>query len=228
MDARASVDGIFPERFWTYLTSEVMPKARDTVRPFESAHTKEISAEITTPTTDAATLGRLLDYIDFQFRWALSIEPLLGEDTAYARAIGFPFRICPANFKDGMFQVVSIEVGSLRTKLLATSEATTVLMGALASVAVTFTAVTGMSPSEFFVERPGQSTSVQAPAPPEPGKDQVDPFCFSPAPFEITVDINLSDGESVRVIAKVPAGNPVNTDSIYAESMRTAAIARAD
>ncbi|MFE0130128.1 hypothetical protein ACFWY6_00800 [Streptomyces sp. NPDC059037] len=225
MDTRTSADGIFPERFWTYLTSEVMPAAREAAKPFESAQTEKILVEISTPSNDTGTVGRLLDYVDFQFRWALAVEPLLSEESAYAKAIGFPFRISPANFKEGIFQITSLEVGSVKAKLIATAEALTVLMGALTTAAVTFTAVMGMSPYEFTIEQidSGKPSDVHAPALPKPHEDQVDQFCFSPAPFEIVVDITLSDGHEVRVCAKVPQGNSLNTDRLYSDTMREAA-----
>ncbi|MGQ4374513.1 hypothetical protein ACN6K9_000546 [Streptomyces sp. SAS_267] len=164
----------------------------------------------------------MLEYIDFQFRWALAIEPLLREDAAYAEAAGFPIHVTPLHFKSGLFEIVGAETGSFKSRMKATAAAMTVLGGAVASIGGAFTAITGMNPWDFAVHRDG--TSVEAPAIPHSAKEQITPICLNPAPFDITVDLKMSNGETVRVVAKVPQGYSPSSDHVYTEMRLKASI----
>ncbi|MFF9841583.1 hypothetical protein [Streptomyces sp. NPDC013740] len=202
-----------PVALWEYMARQVVPAVEGLYEGDEAQSVVVFDVEVTFQEADAANVGRLLDYLDFMFRWTESVvESFQGAEP--------PGVIEPAHHKVPVFEIISTQPGSFIVRLRAMT-ATTILV--VTNVLNLFNAaaeavdhVNGWRHERETVQirRDGQEKSaVSLPGPSDAAAHQAWQVCGKPESFvEIHSHFKTADGTDWSFSAKFPAHQPAHDD----------------
>ncbi|MEV0600986.1 hypothetical protein AB0I82_17045 [Streptomyces sp. NPDC050315] len=204
-----------PLALWEYMARQVKPAVEHLCEEDESSNVAFFEMEISFEGADAANVGRLLDYLDFMFRWTESVVDHLQDAVP-------PAAVEPTHHKVPVFEIVSTRPGSFRVRIRAVASTTVLVvisfLNLFNAAAEAIDHVYGWRHDRATVQtgREGRETSATSlPGPSDEAAHQAWQICGKPESFvELRSHFKTADGVDWYFSAKYPA-HESDRDDLY-------------
>ncbi|MFJ8948004.1 hypothetical protein ACIRG4_32940 [Streptomyces sp. NPDC102395] len=205
-----------PSALWEYFYHEVLPRADELDRRFPDARVSSFEVELE-GSSHAGEIGRLLEYTDFRFRWALAVTRELSR---YERAVDTKiFTTFPVRDGDAWLEIIDAQTGSFIARLKAAGDlAVNVAKSPGMAVVACFVMLTGLHPIplEGIFEHPDHTCEgLHFSQPDEDAIRQAQALIRdAPGPFVIRLKITSDCGTFTFEGSRLDRGQ-VNNESFY-------------
>lgn len=209
---------LFEPKTWSFLKAQ-----RSKLPPLLPSVTVEnVNITLKTGNRNAGEVGRLLDYLDFLYRWAASIDNALSEG-------GVP-KGAPLPISGAALEIIEAVPGSWETKMRSLLASPTlgvvVMFTTLASGAATTVTAVDQMIRDLDVDKGGQASKegdrwnevLESFRPPTAEQDERGLAAMRSGSGVVEVQIRLSDGQtSTFRINLIDSGSKTNNDAFYLE-----------